>query len=116
MCHWRRGCRNSKELEFLRERHDAAKRIFVFRHALTREVAYDGMLQARRRDLHGRAGAALEKTQASRFEHCELLAYHYSHSGDPQRAIPYLASGRRPGQGHGTPTRRPSRYTAAPSN
>jgi class 3 adenylate cyclase/tetratricopeptide (TPR) repeat protein len=81
-----------KVLEFLREWHGAAERTFVFRHALTREVAYDGMLQARRRELHGRAGAALEHFHANRFEHCELLAYHYSHSAEPQRAIPYLAA------------------------
>jgi class 3 adenylate cyclase len=80
-----------KGLEFLRERHGPAERIFVFKHALTREVAYDGMLQARRRDLHGRAGAAVEHSQANRFEHCELLAYHYSRSAEPVRAIPYLA-------------------------
>ncbi len=82
-----------KGLEFLRERHGPGERAFVFRHALTREVAYDGMLQARRRDLHGRAGAAIEQSQATqRFEHCELLAYHYSRSADPARAIPYLAT------------------------
>jgi class 3 adenylate cyclase/tetratricopeptide (TPR) repeat protein len=82
-----------KGLEFLRERHGVGERTFVFKHALTREVAYDGMLQARRRDLHGRAGAALEQSQATqRFEHCELLAYHYSRSADPARAIPYLGT------------------------
>jgi class 3 adenylate cyclase/tetratricopeptide (TPR) repeat protein len=82
-----------KGLEFLRERHGAVERAFVFSHALTREVAYDGMLQARRRDLHGRVGAALEHSQDSRgFEHCELLAYHYSRSADPARGIPYLAT------------------------
>jgi class 3 adenylate cyclase/tetratricopeptide (TPR) repeat protein len=80
-----------KGLEFLRERH-GPERTFVFRHALTREVAYDGMLQARRRELHGRAGTALEHSQANRFEQCELLAYHYSHSADPAHAIPYLAA------------------------
>jgi class 3 adenylate cyclase/tetratricopeptide (TPR) repeat protein len=80
-----------KGLEFFRERHGLAERMFVFKHALTREVAYDGMPQPRRRHLHGRAGAALEQSQASqRFEHWELLAYHYSHSADPARAIPYL--------------------------
>jgi tetratricopeptide (TPR) repeat protein len=82
-----------KGLEFLRERHGAAARTFVFKHALTREVAYDGILQARRRQLHGYAGAALEHSPASqRFEHCELLAYHYSRSSDPARAIPHLAA------------------------
>jgi class 3 adenylate cyclase/tetratricopeptide (TPR) repeat protein len=81
-----------KELEFLRERHGPAERSFAFKHALTREVAYDSMLQARRRLLHGRVGAALEQSEDSRFEQCELLAYHYSHSPEPQRAIPYLAT------------------------
>jgi class 3 adenylate cyclase/tetratricopeptide (TPR) repeat protein len=80
-----------KGLEFLREQHAAPERIFVFTHALTREVAYDGMLQARRRQLHGKAGEALEHSGASqRFEHCELLAYHHSRSADPARAIPHL--------------------------
>ena len=82
-----------KGLEFLRERHGGPERIFVFTHALTREVAYDGMLEARRRDLHGRAALCLEDSQASqRFEHGELLAYHYARSTVPARAIPYLAA------------------------
>jgi class 3 adenylate cyclase len=82
-----------KGLEFLRERHGGPERIFVFTHALTREVAYDGMLEARRREVHGRAGVSLEYSQDSqRFEHAELLAYHYACSAVPARAIPYLAA------------------------
>ena len=82
-----------KGLEFFRERHGTAERTLVFKHALTREVVYEGMPQLRRRHLHGRAGAALEQSQASqRFEHYQLLGYHYSHSADPARAIPYLAA------------------------
>jgi AAA ATPase-like protein/adenylate/guanylate cyclase family protein len=82
-----------KGLEFLRERHGGHERIFVFTHALTREVAYDGMLEARRRELHGRAAACLEDSQASqRFEHGEVLADHYARSAVPARAIPYLAA------------------------
>ncbi len=88
-----------KGLEFLRERHGTVEPTFVFKHALTRDVAYDGMLQARRSQLHGHAGAALEQSDASRrFERCELLAYHYSCSAEPARAIPYLrAAGDRAG-------------------
>jgi class 3 adenylate cyclase/tetratricopeptide (TPR) repeat protein len=81
-----------KRLEFLRERHGAAERPFMFTHVLTREVAYDTMLQARRREMHGRIGATLEHSKDShRFEHCELVAYHYSRSAKPGRAVPYLA-------------------------
>ena len=79
-----------KGLEFLRERHGGAERTFAFKHALTREVAYDGMLQARRRQLHGQAGSVLESQSGQSFERCELLAYHYSRSAEPARAIPYL--------------------------
>ena len=88
-----------KRLEFLRERHDLAEPTFVFTHALTREVAYDTILQARRRELHGQVGAALEQYGASRqFEHAELLGYHYARSTRPERAIPYLiAAGDRAG-------------------
>jgi class 3 adenylate cyclase/tetratricopeptide (TPR) repeat protein len=81
-----------KGLEFLRERPGPAERTFMFKHALTRDVAYDGMLEAHRRDLHGRVGAILENTHADqRFEHSELLGYHYSRSAQPERAIPHLA-------------------------
>jgi class 3 adenylate cyclase len=83
--------RELKGLEFLREQHGLAERTFVFKHALTRDVAYDGMLEARRRELHGRAAAVLEHSQANRFERCELLAYHCSRSAEPARAIPFLA-------------------------
>ena len=80
-----------KGLEFLREQHRTDERTFVFTHALTREVAYDGMLQARRRQLHGLAGEALEHSgDSQRFEHCDLLAYHHSRGAEPARAIPYL--------------------------
>jgi class 3 adenylate cyclase/tetratricopeptide (TPR) repeat protein len=80
-----------KRLEFLRERRSSIERMFVFKHALTRDVAYDGMLQARRRQLHGQVGAALERSDGSqRFERGELLAYHYARSDKPAWAIPYL--------------------------
>jgi class 3 adenylate cyclase/tetratricopeptide (TPR) repeat protein len=81
-----------KGLEFFRERHDVKERTFVFKHALTREVAYATMPEARRGYLHGHVGATLERAQAREgFEYCELLAYHYSHSAEPARAVPYLA-------------------------
>src|SRR5262249_60261731 len=74
-----------------RERPGTPERPFGLTHALTREAAYDGMLETRRHELLGRVGDALEHSEDShRFEHSELLAYHYSRSAEPQRAIPYL--------------------------
>jgi predicted ATPase len=80
-----------KGLEFLRERHGAAERVFVFKHVLTCDVAYDGMLEARRRELHGRAGAILERSANGQpVDRAELLGYHYARSAEPARAIPHL--------------------------
>jgi class 3 adenylate cyclase/DNA-binding SARP family transcriptional activator len=80
-----------KRREFLHEQHGGAERTFVFKHALTRDVAYDGLLEDRRRSLHARAGAAVERSYADRLhEKCELLAFHYSRSSERERAADYL--------------------------
>ena len=80
-----------KRLEFLREQHSAGGGMFLFKHALTREVAYDGLLEARRRELHARVGAALERSHSDRLhEQYELLAYHYARSAERERAAMYL--------------------------
>jgi class 3 adenylate cyclase/DNA-binding SARP family transcriptional activator/tetratricopeptide (TPR) repeat protein len=80
-----------KRREFLHEQHGGAERTFVFKHALTRDVAYDGLLEERRRSLHARAGAAVERSHADRLhEKYELLAFHYSRSSERDRAANYL--------------------------
>ena len=81
-----------KGLEFIWERHDLAQRTFVFRHALTREVAYDGMLRVAppAATWAGRQRCWSTPRAASAFEHAELLAFHYSRSSEPARAIPPL--------------------------
>jgi class 3 adenylate cyclase/DNA-binding SARP family transcriptional activator len=80
-----------KRREFLHERYGGSERTFVFKHALTRDVAYDGLLEDRRRSLHARAGAAVERSYAGKLhEKYELLAFHYSRSSDRERAADYL--------------------------
>jgi class 3 adenylate cyclase/DNA-binding SARP family transcriptional activator len=80
-----------KRREFLHERHGGTERTFVFKHALTRDVAYDGLLEERRRALHARAGAAVEHSFADRLpEKYELLAFHYSRSSERERSADYL--------------------------
>ena len=80
-----------KRREFLHEQHGGTERTFVFKHALTRDVAYDGLLEERRRSLHARAGAAVERSYAGRLhEKYELLAFHYSRSSERERAADYL--------------------------
>ncbi|MBI2202477.1 MAG: AAA family ATPase [Candidatus Rokubacteria bacterium] len=50
---------------------------YTFRHALTHEVAYGGMLLERRRTLHARMVEAIEARYADRLaEHADRLAHH----------------------------------------
>jgi class 3 adenylate cyclase/tetratricopeptide (TPR) repeat protein len=80
-----------KRLEFLYERRSTEEKTFVFKHALTQEVAYEGLLEARRRELHACAGRAIESASADApDEQYELLAHHYSQSDDPAKAVEYL--------------------------
>jgi tetratricopeptide (TPR) repeat protein len=64
---------------------------YVFKHALTQQVAYDSVLLERRKLLHERAGAAIESLYASRLDdHLEELSRHYSRSDNVYKAVEYL--------------------------
>src|SRR5262249_8642941 len=54
-----RGLAHLQAAEFLYETHLFPERAFTFKHALTHEVAYGGLLQERRHALHARIVAAL---------------------------------------------------------
>ncbi len=83
--------RELMRLEFLYERPRAAEPIYVFKHALTQEVAYESLLPARRQTLHAAAGRALEKMYADRREEVyDRLAYHYSKTDEAAKAVEYL--------------------------
>ena len=54
---------------------------YVFKHALTQEVAYNSMLIERRKQIHERTARALESIFAGQLDdHLTQLAHHYSHS------------------------------------
>src|SRR5262249_38867381 len=64
---------------------------YTFKHALTLEVAYNSLLQERRRVLHERAAQAIEALYAEHLEeHYNALAHHYQHSGNRDQAVEYL--------------------------
>jgi tetratricopeptide (TPR) repeat protein len=65
---------------------------FMFKHALTHDVAYSTLLAERRRMLHRLVGAAIEEIYGDRLaEHYELLAHHYVEGKDWEKALDYLA-------------------------
>jgi class 3 adenylate cyclase/tetratricopeptide (TPR) repeat protein len=70
--------RQLTRLEFLVERPASDEAVYAFKHALTQDVAEATLLPSRRRELHRRAGEALERLHPDR--HIELaprLAHHY---------------------------------------
>lgn len=78
-------------LEFLYEKSGGDEPVFVFRHALTQDVAYDSLLARQRRDLHLAAAHALEQLYAGRIdEMTATLAYHYARTDLDAEAVTWL--------------------------
>ena len=81
-----------QRLEFLYERTGADEPLFVFKHALTQEVAYESLLTTRRQVLHGAAGHAMERLSQERLaEGSEALAHHFTLGEVWEKAFVYLA-------------------------
>jgi class 3 adenylate cyclase len=57
---------------------------YVFKHALTRDVAYNGLTKARRARLHADFAEWLERLGEGRDEHAPLLAHHYAEAVRPE--------------------------------
>jgi ABC-type oligopeptide transport system substrate-binding subunit/class 3 adenylate cyclase len=81
-----------KDSELLYERGIYPQSTYIFKHALTQEVAYDSLLPKRRKEIYEEIGKAIEALHPGRLEeHYELLAYHYSHSSNTDKAVEYLS-------------------------
>jgi class 3 adenylate cyclase/tetratricopeptide (TPR) repeat protein len=64
---------------------------YTFKHALTHEVAYGGLLQDRRRALHVRIVETIERMYLDRLaEHVDRLAHHAFLGEDWAKAVTYL--------------------------
>ena len=64
---------------------------YTFKHALTHEVAYQGLLQGRQRALHARIAEAIERLSGERIaEHVERLAHHALRGELWEKAVHYL--------------------------
>jgi class 3 adenylate cyclase/tetratricopeptide (TPR) repeat protein len=77
--------------EFLYEQPAFPEVEYLFKHALTQEVAYNSLLLERRKALHEQVGQAIEEVYRGHLdEHYSELAHHYSRSDNTQKAIEYL--------------------------
>ncbi|MBA3531479.1 MAG: AAA family ATPase [Ardenticatenales bacterium] len=78
------------ERAFIRPRRTSSEE-WTFMHLITQETIYQSLLHQQRRALHTDVGEALERMARNRLdEHVETLAFHFSHSNDTLKAIPYL--------------------------
>ncbi len=80
-----------RRLEFIHDRGGQGEPVYVFKHALTQDVAYQSLLSSRRARLHEAAGAAYEALYADRLgEVYDRLAHHYSQTARAEKAVEYL--------------------------
>ncbi len=73
---------------------ESSDALYSFNHALTQDVAYQGILVKVRKSYHLKVGLALEAE--STIENIETLAYHFEEANEPLKAIHYqILSGQR---------------------
>jgi predicted ATPase len=85
-----RGLGQLQAAEFLYETSLFPEHAFTFKHALTHEVAYSGLLQERRRALHARIVEALETLAGERRDNqVERLAHHALRGEVWDKAVAY---------------------------
>ena len=77
--------------EFLYEQPAFPESEFIFKHALTQDVAYGTVLQEERKALHERTGQAIEALYTEKLnDHYTELAHHYRQSRNNEKAVEYL--------------------------
>jgi class 3 adenylate cyclase/tetratricopeptide (TPR) repeat protein len=83
--------RELQAIELIYEKALFPELAYMFKHALTQDVAYGSLLTQRRRELHRRIGEAIEELYADRLaEHYAVLAHHFARGEDWARAADYF--------------------------
>ena len=82
---------NLQGLEFIYEKQLFPELEYIFKHALTQEVAYGSLLLKRKKEIHEKIGHVIEELYAERLEeYYDVLAYHYERSDNKEKAFVYL--------------------------
>jgi class 3 adenylate cyclase/tetratricopeptide (TPR) repeat protein len=83
--------RELKGIELIYEKSLFPELAYMFKHALTHDVAYNSLLVQRRKELHQLIAMAVEELYADRLaDQYEVLAHHFSKAEDWPRALDYL--------------------------
>jgi len=85
-------CLNGLErIDMIRTRSFQPELDYIFKHALTQEVVYNGLLKKERREIHERVALVIEQLPRERLsEFYESLAFHFKQGHSIHKAIDYL--------------------------
>jgi transcriptional regulator with AAA-type ATPase domain/tetratricopeptide (TPR) repeat protein len=110
----RRGLGHLQAAEFLYETQLFPDLEFTFKHALTHDVTYVGLLQERRRALHARVVQAIETLHRDRLgEQIERLAHHAVRGELREQAVRYLRQAGLKAAGRSAPADARARFEQA---
>ena len=77
--------------EFIQRRGEASEAEYIFKHAITQDVAYNTLLLSRRKEIHRAVASALETIFADRLtELAATVGYHFEKADAPEKALHYL--------------------------
>lgn len=81
-----------EQLDLIRARSIEPDLEYIFKHVLTQEVVYSGLLKKERQNIHERIGLSIEQLFPGRLpEFYEALAYHFSKGKSLLKAVNYLS-------------------------
>jgi class 3 adenylate cyclase/tetratricopeptide (TPR) repeat protein len=80
-----------KDTEHLYERGIYPQSTYIFKHALTQEMAYNSLLAKNKKLIHEKIGKSIEQLKSSNLEeHYEILVYHYRRSDNNSKTLKFL--------------------------
>jgi class 3 adenylate cyclase/tetratricopeptide (TPR) repeat protein len=86
-----RGLWTLERLDFIRTRSLQPELEYMFKHPLTQEVVYNGLLKKERQEIHEQIGLVMEQLFQQRLpEFYETLAFHFKRGQSPYKAVDYL--------------------------
>jgi class 3 adenylate cyclase/tetratricopeptide (TPR) repeat protein len=86
-----RGLNTLERLDFIRTRSLQPELEYMFKHPLTQEVVYNGLLKKERQEIHEQIGLVMEKLFQERLpEFYETLAFHFLRGQSTVKAVRYL--------------------------
>jgi len=90
--HIDRGLKGLEGLDLIRTKSVHPDLEYVFKHTVTQEVAYNGLLRKERQAIHERIGLVMEEVFQGRLpEFYETLAFHLKQGQSIDKAVDYLA-------------------------